>query len=59
MTEKEKLIAEAPPAAPTGRGVQSVEVAGRILSVLADSTRPMRLRDIADATGMPPGQAHP
>jgi len=45
--------------APTGRGVQSVEVAGRILSVLADSNRPMMLRDIADATGMPPGQAHP
>ncbi len=45
--------------APTGRGVQSVEVAGRILAVLADSTRPMMLRDIADAAGMPPGQAHP
>ena len=59
MAGKEKLIAEAPPAALSGRGVQSVEVAGRILSVLADSTRPMMLRDIADATGMPPGQAHP
>jgi DNA-binding IclR family transcriptional regulator len=47
------------PDAPAGRGVQSVEVAGRILSVLADSTRPMMLRDIADAAGMPPGQAHP
>jgi DNA-binding IclR family transcriptional regulator len=45
--------------APTGRGVQSVEVAGRILAVLADSTRPMMLRDIAEAAGMPPGQAHP
>ncbi len=45
--------------APTGRGVQSVEVAGRILAVLAESTRPMMLRDIADAAGMPPGQAHP
>jgi DNA-binding IclR family transcriptional regulator len=44
---------------PSGRGVQSVEVAGRILSVLADSTRPMMLRDVADAAGMPPGQAHP
>lgn len=59
MAEKEKLIVEAAGDAPTGRGVQSVEVAGRILSVLADSTRPMMLRDIADATGMPPGQAHP
>lgn len=44
---------------PTGRGVQSVEVAGRILAVLADSTRPMMLRDLAEAAGMPSGQAHP
>src|SRR5215469_17214575 len=44
---------------PTGRGVLSVEVAGRILAVLAESTRPMMLRDIAEAAGMPPGQAHP
>jgi DNA-binding IclR family transcriptional regulator len=36
-----------------------VEVAGRILSVLAGSTRPMMLRDIAEAAEMPPGQAHP
>jgi DNA-binding IclR family transcriptional regulator len=65
VTEKHKIIADAPTdlaiggELPTGRGVQSVEVAGRILAVLADSTRPMMLRDIADATGMPPGQAHP
>ena len=59
MTEKQKMIADALGELPTGRGVQSVEVAGRILAVLADSTRPMMLRDIADATGMPPGQAHP
>ncbi len=39
--------------------MQSVEVAGRILSVLVDSTKPMMLRDIADAAGLPPGQAHP
>jgi DNA-binding IclR family transcriptional regulator len=51
--------AETPTDLPTGRGVQSVEVAGRILSVLADSTKPMMLRDIADAAGLPPGQAHP
>jgi len=44
---------------PTGRGVQSVEVAGRIMAVLAQSTRPMMLRDIAEAADMPPGQAHP
>jgi DNA-binding IclR family transcriptional regulator len=50
---------DAPSKSPTGRGVQSVEVAGRILAVLADSTRPMMLRDIAEAAQMPPGQAHP
>jgi DNA-binding IclR family transcriptional regulator len=44
---------------PTGRGVQSVEVAGRILGVLAQSTRAMMLRDVAEAADMPPGQAHP
>ena len=59
VTEKQDLIPGRPADTPTGRGVQSVEVAGRILAVLADSTRPMMLRDIADATGMPPGQAHP
>jgi DNA-binding IclR family transcriptional regulator len=56
---KPQLGTEAPTDLPTGRGVQSVEVAGRILSVLADSTKPMMLRDIADAAGLPPGQAHP
>jgi DNA-binding IclR family transcriptional regulator len=50
---------ETPTDLPTGRGVQSVEVAGRILAVLADSNKPMMLRDIADAAGLPPGQAHP
>ncbi|MDB5397307.1 MAG: IclR family transcriptional regulator [Rhodospirillales bacterium] len=58
-TAKTPIIAEAIGDPPSGRGVQSVEVAGRILSVLADSTLPMMLRDIADAAGMPPGQAHP
>src|SRR5579859_5672383 len=59
MSTKDSLLGEVQSDAPTGRGVQSVEVAGRILSVLADSNRPMMLRDIADATAMPPGQAHP
>ncbi|HTJ62293.1 MAG TPA: IclR family transcriptional regulator [Alphaproteobacteria bacterium] len=56
---KDQPAIETPTDLPTGRGVQSVEVAGRILSVLADSTKPMMLRDIADAAGLPPGQAHP
>jgi DNA-binding IclR family transcriptional regulator len=58
-TAKTPIIPEPSADMPGGRGVQSVEVAGRILSVLADSTLPMMLRDIADAAGMPPGQAHP
>jgi DNA-binding IclR family transcriptional regulator len=59
VTTKNNLLIDNQADTPTGRGVQSVEVAGRILAVLADSTRPMMLRDIADATRMPPGQAHP
>ncbi len=59
MTDAKDQIAETLGSGPTGRGVQSVEVAGRILAVLADSTKPMMLRDIAEAAGMPPGQAHP
>ena len=58
-TSKTPIAAETIGDLPGGRGVQSVEVAGRILAVLAESTRPMMLRDIADAAGMPPGQAHP
>jgi DNA-binding IclR family transcriptional regulator len=58
-TAKDHLNREIPTDLPTGRGVQSVEVAGRVLAVLADSNKPMMLRDIADAAGLPPGQAHP
>ncbi|MGQ9368008.1 IclR family transcriptional regulator [Azospirillum sp. ST 5-10] len=42
----------------TGRGIQSIEIGGRLLRVLAEAARPMMLRDLADAAGMPPGQAH-
>jgi DNA-binding IclR family transcriptional regulator len=41
-----------------GRGIQSIEIGGRLLNALADSTKPMMLRDLAEAAGMPPGQAH-
>jgi DNA-binding IclR family transcriptional regulator len=59
MTANQLENPDLQPKAPTGRGVQSVEVAGRILGVLADSAKPMMLRDIAEAADMPPGQAHP
>ena len=40
------------------RGIQSIEIGGRLLQVLANAIQPMMLRGLADAAGMPPGQAH-
>lgn len=41
-----------------GRGIQSIEIGGRLLAALAAAAKPMMLRDLAEAAGMPPGQAH-
>jgi len=41
------------------RGIQSVEVGGRLLLALADEGRPMALKDLALAAGMSPAKAHP
>jgi DNA-binding IclR family transcriptional regulator len=41
------------------RGIQSVEVGGRLLLALADAGRPMALKDLALAAGMSPPKAHP
>jgi DNA-binding IclR family transcriptional regulator len=41
-----------------GRGVQSVEVAARILNVLAKSPGPTMLRDVARQAQVAPAQAH-
>ncbi|MBK9363384.1 MAG: IclR family transcriptional regulator [Rubrivivax sp.] len=41
------------------RGIQSVEVGGRLLLALAASGRPMALKDLALAAGMTPAKAHP
>ncbi|MCC5988579.1 MAG: IclR family transcriptional regulator [Pararhodobacter sp.] len=41
-----------------GRGVQSIEVGGRLLQALVAATGPMMLRDLAQASGMGPAQAH-
>jgi DNA-binding IclR family transcriptional regulator len=46
------------PARIAGRGVQSVEIGGRILGLLAQTEQPMMLRDIAARTELTPGQAH-
>lgn len=40
------------------RGIQSIEVAGRILSCMTRSLRPMKLREIAEETELSPGQLH-
>lgn len=40
------------------RGVQSVEVSGRILAALASAGRPLMLRDIAVGAEIAPAQAH-
>jgi DNA-binding IclR family transcriptional regulator len=41
------------------RGIQSIEVGGRLLLALADAGRPMALKDLAGAAGMAPPKAHP
>lgn len=41
-----------------GRRVQSIEVGGRLLAVLADAGGPLMLRDIARRAGLSPAQAH-
>ncbi|MFN4164620.1 MAG: IclR family transcriptional regulator [Ferrovibrio sp.] len=41
-----------------GRGVQSVEIGGRLLGILAQQGQPMMLRDLANQAELTPGQAH-
>ncbi len=43
----------------TQRGIQSVEVGGRLLLALAEAGRPLPLKDLAQAAEMPPAKAHP
>ncbi|HEX7933547.1 MAG TPA: IclR family transcriptional regulator C-terminal domain-containing protein [Paraburkholderia sp.] len=40
------------------RGIQSVEVSGRVLLALAKARAPLALSDLAAAAGLAPGQAH-
>lgn len=40
------------------QGVESVEVGGRLLQVLAAATAPLMLRDLAAGAAMPPAKAH-
>src|SRR5438105_14854424 len=41
------------------RGIQSVEVGGKLLHALAHHGRPMPLKDLARDAGMAPAKAHP
>ena len=41
------------------RGIQSIEVGGRLLLALAGSGRPLPLKDLAQAADMSPAKAHP
>ena len=41
------------------RGIQSVEVGGRLLQTLAHHGRPMALKDLAADAGMSAAKAHP
>ncbi len=43
----------------TQRGIQSIEVGGRLLLALAERGRPLALKDLALAAGMSPAKAHP
>ena len=43
----------------TQRGIQSIEVGGRLLLALAEHGRPLALKDLALAAGMSPPKAHP
>jgi DNA-binding IclR family transcriptional regulator len=41
------------------RGIQSMEVGGSLLRVMAQMGRPLALKDLAAAAQMPPAKAHP
>ncbi|MDQ2065212.1 IclR family transcriptional regulator [Xinfangfangia sp. CPCC 101601] len=42
----------------TTRGVQSIEIGGKLLAALAEASGPMMLKDLAQLADMPPAQAH-
>ncbi len=41
------------------RGIQSIEIGGRLLRVLVEAGRPMNLGELAKQAGMPAAKAHP
>ncbi len=47
------------PAEKSRRGIQSIEIGGRLLTVLVEEGGPMSLGDLARKAGMPSAKAHP
>jgi DNA-binding IclR family transcriptional regulator len=58
-TSKEEIRPQARTGRGTRRGIQSVEVGGRLLHALAHHGLPMALKDLAADAGMPAAKAHP
>jgi DNA-binding IclR family transcriptional regulator len=58
VTRSAPPVSPTPPAKPQ-RGIQSVEVGGRLLQALASARTPLALSDLAQAAQIAPGQAHP
>ncbi len=61
-----KPASAAPPGKPSARareseprGIQTIEVGGRLLLALAHHGQPLALKDLAHAAAMSPGKAHP
>ncbi len=48
-----------PPSEKSRRGIQSIEIGGRLLIALVDEGGPMSLGDLARKAGMPSAKAHP
>jgi DNA-binding IclR family transcriptional regulator len=59
MTMTQEIESDEPNGEKGRRGIQSIEVGGRLLMALGTHGRPMPLRDLALAANMPPGKAHP
>lgn len=59
MTNRTLSVAAEPVAEKERRGIQSVEVGAQLLLALGAHGRPMPLKDLSKAAGMPTGKAHP
>lgn len=59
MEKKQKTSNSENSPARQSRGIQSIEVGGELLKALVRNGRPMALKDLAAAAGLPPARAHP